>query len=150
MPLIESVGKFKVLQEGEHLIFAARYHWWFDMMAWFHAIFWSWLVGYGFFVFLAKMIDKATTEIAVTDRRVIYKRGWLTLQIDQVNIDRIEGINVHQTFFGRIFNFGDIHVRGTGVGEIYLPKILARPGDFRQALDEARDRNVLAKNKNDD
>ncbi|HCM83608.1 MAG TPA: PH domain-containing protein [Alphaproteobacteria bacterium] len=133
----------RTLQEGEHLIYAARYHWWFDLMAWFHVVFLSWLFGYGFFAFLSKFIEKRTTEICVTDRRVIFRRGWLTLRIDQVNIDRIEGSIVHQTMLGRIFGFGMVIVRGTGVGEIDLPALIANPNDFRRALDEARDRYVM-------
>ena len=139
-------GKFSSLQEGEHLIYAARFHWWFDLVSWMNVIFLSWLVGYGFFYFLHKFIEKWTTEIAITDRRVIFKRGWLTLRIDQVNIDRVEGSIVLQTMFGRIFNFAEVIVRGTGVGEIDLPKLIARPNDFRSALDEARDRYVLKSN----
>lgn len=136
-------SKFRTLQEGEHLIYAGRFHWWHDFNAWMHAILFSWLLGYGFFVFFSKFIIKYTTEMCVTDRRVIYRRGWLTLQIDQVNIDRIEGSIVHQTILGRLFGFGTVIIRGTGVGEIDLPNIIANPNDFRRALDEARDRYVM-------
>lgn len=135
--------RFTTLQEGEHLIYSARFHWWFNVMAWSHVILLSWLAGYGIFVFLNKFIQKATTEICVTDRRVVFRRGWLTLQIDQVNIDRIEGSMVNQTMMGRIFGFGTVIVRGTGVGEIHLPAVIAKPNDFRKALDEARDRYVM-------
>lgn len=139
----DKFGKYRTLQEGEHLIYAARFHWWFDFTAWMHAVFLSWLLGYGFFVFLSKFIEKRTTEICVTDRRVIFRRGWLTLRIDQVNIDRVEGSIVQQTMLGRIFGFGTVIVRGTGVGEIDLPRLIAKPNDFRRALDEARDKYVM-------
>lgn len=143
-------GKFDSLQEGERLIYAARFHWWYDLIAWFHVFLLSWMMGYGLMVFFSYLIQKATTEIAVTDRRVIYKRGWLHLNLDQVNIDRVEGSIVRQDLWGKIFNFGQVIVRGTGVGEIDLPAVIAAPNDFRRALDEARDRNVYKNKSNGD
>lgn len=131
------------LQEGEHLIYVARYHWWYMANAFFNLICFSWLFGYGIYSFIDDMIEKAVTEVAITDRRVIFKRGWLTLRIDQVNIDRVEGSKVFQSALGRLFDFGQVIIRGTGVGEIDLPALIARPNDFRRALDEARDRHMM-------
>lgn len=130
------------LQEGEHLIYVARFHWWYMARAFLNLILWSWALGWGLYTFIDDMIEKAVTEVAITDRRVIFKRGWLTLRIDQVNIDRIEGSKVFQSPLGRLFDFGQVIVRGTGVGEIDLPELIDRPNDFRRALDEARDRNI--------
>jgi len=129
------------LQEGEHLIYVARYHWWYSVDSLLHVIFFSWFFGLGLWMFLDRMIEKAVTEIAVTDRRVIFKRGWLSLQINEVNIDRVEGSAVSQSMLGRLLDFGTVTIRGTGVGEIDLPRLTDRPNDFRRALDEARDRD---------
>jgi hypothetical protein len=135
------------LQEGEHLIYVARFHWLCSVSAWLNAILFSWFFGYGLQSLLNFVIRKASTEIAITDRRVIFKRGWADLHTDQVNIDRIEGSVVNQTMMGRILDYGQVIVRGTGIGEIDLPFLMDKPNDFRRALDEARDRYVLKGNR---
>ena len=87
--------------------------------------------------FATMMIVKATTEIAVTTSRIIYKRGLVARYVGEMSVDRIEGVNVLQTVLGRIFNYGRVMIRGLGVGEVILPPI-ADPLRFRQAVDKAR------------
>ena len=83
------------------------------------------------------MIIKATTEIAITNRRLVYKRGLIARYVGEMNIDRIEGVNVLQGVWGRIFNYGRVMVRGMGVGEVVLPPI-EDPIRFRKAIEKAR------------
>lgn len=128
------------------MIYVARFHWICDVTAWLNAIFLSWLCGYGVMQLVNYLILKSCTEIAITDRRVLFRRGWTFMRVDQVNIDRIEGSIVKQTLLGRILNYGQVVVRGTGVGEIDLPFLTANPNDFRRALDEARNRYVNKSN----
>lgn len=84
------------------------------------------------------MVVRATTEIAVTSARVIYKRGLVARYVGEININRIEGINVFQSFWGRIFNYGMLVIRGLGVGEVILPPI-ADPLTFRKAIEKAKE-----------
>lgn len=83
------------------------------------------------------MIIKITTEIAITNKRLVYKRGLIARYVGEMSIDRIEGVNVLQGVWGRIFNFGRIMVRGMGVGEVVLPPI-EDPIKFRRAIEKAR------------
>ena len=83
------------------------------------------------------MVVKATTEIAITNNRLIFKRGLVARQVGEINIDRIEGVNVLQTIMGRVFNYGRIMVRGMGVGEVVLPPI-EDPIAFRKAIEKAK------------
>lgn len=83
------------------------------------------------------MIIKATTEIAITNKRLVYKRGLIARYVGEMNIDRIEGVNVLQGIWGRIFNYGRVMVRGMGVGEVVLPSI-EDPIKFRKAIEKAR------------
>jgi uncharacterized membrane protein YdbT with pleckstrin-like domain len=57
-----------------------------------------------------------TTEIAVTDRRVIYKTGFISRKTTEMHMDKVESVDVHQSVLGRIFDFGSVIVRGTGSG----------------------------------
>lgn len=91
----------------------------------------------GVFRFAHMMVIKATTEIAVTTSRIIYKRGLVARYVGEMSVDRIEGVNVLQSVLGRIFNYGRIMIRGMGVGEVILPP-LEDPIKFRKAIEKAR------------
>jgi uncharacterized membrane protein YdbT with pleckstrin-like domain len=54
------------------------------------------------------------TEIAVTDRRVIYARGFIQRHSVEVHMDKIESVDVDQSVLGRLFDYGDVTIRGTG------------------------------------
>lgn len=92
---------------------------------------------FGVYSFAIKMVHKATTEIAITDTRLIYKTGVVARNVGEMSIDRIEGVNVLQTVLGRIFNYGRLAIRGMGIGEVILPPI-EDPIAFRQAIEKAR------------
>jgi uncharacterized membrane protein YdbT with pleckstrin-like domain len=49
-----------------------------------------------------------TTEIAVTDRRVIYVQGFFERKSIEVHMNQIESVDVGQTLLGRLFNYGDV------------------------------------------
>lgn len=91
----------------------------------------------GLFFFANMMIIKATTEIAVTTDRLIYKRGLVARQVGELSIDRIEGVSLLQGVLGRIFGYGRVSVRGMGIGEVILPPI-EEPIEFQKAVQESR------------
>lgn len=95
----------------------------------------SFLLGLYFFAHM--MIVKATTEIAVTSERLVYKKGLIARHVGELNVDRIEGVSVRQGVLGRIFGYGRVLIRGMGVGEVLLPSIEA-PIEFRRAIQEAK------------
>jgi uncharacterized membrane protein YdbT with pleckstrin-like domain len=59
-------------------------------------------------------VRRTTTELAVTDQRVIYKTGLLARHTLEMNRARVESVVVDQTVFGRIFGYGTVIVRGVG------------------------------------
>ena len=91
----------------------------------------------GVLKFAHMLVTKITTEIAVTTTRLVYKRGLVARYVGEINIDRIEGITVLQSILGRMFNFGQLVIRGMGVGELILP-VIADPVKFRRAIEKAR------------
>lgn len=74
-----------------------------------------------------------TTEIAVTNRRIIYKRGFVSRKTIEMNMDKVESVDVDQTIIGRMLNFGTITIRGTGAGIEPLRRI-SMPLDLRNAI----------------
>jgi uncharacterized membrane protein YdbT with pleckstrin-like domain len=71
-----------------------------------------------------------TTEVAVTDRRIIYKTGFINRHTVEMHMDKVESVDVDQSILGRLLNYGDITIRGTGETLERLRKIDA-PLDFR-------------------
>lgn len=92
---------------------------------------------FGLFSFARMMVIKATTEIAVTNKRMICKQGLIARHVTEMSVDRVEGVNVYQGILGRIFGYGSLIVRGMGVGEVHLPPI-EQPIAFRQAIEKSK------------
>ena len=63
---------------------------------------------------LGALIRRATTELAVTDRRVIFKTGVLQRHSMEINRSKVETVGVDQSILGRLLSYGTVIVRGTG------------------------------------
>jgi membrane protein YdbS with pleckstrin-like domain len=55
-----------------------------------------------------------TTEIAVTDRRVVLKRGFIRRHTVEMNMQKVESVDVDQSQMGRILDYGSVTIRGVG------------------------------------
>lgn len=128
----------RVLQPGETIVYATKLHWfvylWAILMlviclllaaaAWLTADNQNLNLAFGIaaviFALLAlwsgirAFIRRATTELAVTDQRVIFKTGLLARHTLEMNRGKVESVAVDQSIPGRMFGYGTIVVRGTG------------------------------------
>lgn len=142
-----------VLQSGETVLARGRLHWivfgrgvlflllavvllllpvpvrWHGTVNWLAAL--SALLALPFLVH--GWYDQWITEMAVTSRRIIYKRGLIRRKTAEMNLDKVESVNVSQSILGRIFDYGTIDVRGTG-GGIEGVRSVAEPLRFRSAI----------------
>lgn len=75
------------------------------------------------YLLLRAWIARYSTELVVTDRRIVYKRGLIRRFTAEMNMEKVESVLVDQGILGRIFNYGTITVRGTGGGMEPLPNI---------------------------
>ena len=57
---------------------------------------------------LRAWFERWATEVLVTDRRVIYARGFIQRHTVEINMDKIESVDVDQGIMGRAFNYGDV------------------------------------------
>jgi uncharacterized membrane protein YdbT with pleckstrin-like domain len=89
------------------------------------------IVGLCFWI--VALFHRWTTEIGVTDRRVIYKRGFIARQTAEMQMDKIESVLVDQSFMGRILDYGTLAIRGTGASIENLRRI-ADPIGIRNAI----------------
>jgi uncharacterized membrane protein YdbT with pleckstrin-like domain len=61
-----------------------------------------------------KYLDYATSEFAVTNKRIIIKVGFLKRRTLEMQVQKVETVAVNQGIGARIFGYGDIVVTGTG------------------------------------
>lgn len=94
--------------------------------------------GIGLIFLAMAYIRYKTTELAITTRRVIVKFGFIRRSTVEINISKVESIQVEQEVLGRIFNFGTLIISGAGTAQAPIPGI-SRPMEFRKAFIEAQD-----------
>ncbi|MBV8473187.1 MAG: PH domain-containing protein [Hyphomicrobiales bacterium] len=78
---------------------------------------WIGAAAFGLIAFVAYVrawFRRWTTEIAVTDRRIIFKRGLIRRHTVEMNMQKVESVDVDQTLIGRLFNYGNVTIRGVG------------------------------------
>jgi uncharacterized membrane protein YdbT with pleckstrin-like domain len=92
----------------------------------------------GIIVIIAALIRRSSTELAVTNRRVIAKFGLIARSTVEMNLAKIESVRVEQTVMGRLLGFGSIIVTGTG-STMDPISFVADPIAFRQAIQTATD-----------
>lgn len=81
--------------------------------------------------FFKALIQRWATELAITNRRVIAKVGLIRRKTWEINASKVEGVEVDQSIFGRIFGYGTVTVKGTGGGIVPLRNI-DDPVEFRK------------------
>lgn len=64
-------------------------------------------VGSGF-------VRRNSTEVAVTNRRVLIKSGFISRKTIEVSLSKVESVGVTESALGRMLGYGSVIVRGTG------------------------------------
>lgn len=78
-------------------------------------------------------IQREFTEYSVTTKRVLVKSGLIHRKTIEIMARKIEGIQIVQSPWGRILNYGSIIVVGIGGSQDPLPYIPS-PNHFRQKV----------------
>jgi uncharacterized membrane protein YdbT with pleckstrin-like domain len=90
---------------------------------------------------LAAFIRRVTTEFAVTNHRVIYKKGLLARHTLEINRTKVESVDVDQSIPGRFLGYGTVIVRGTG-GSLEPIRNVSDPLTFRSHITAGDQRAV--------
>lgn len=92
------------------------------------------VVGLGWaFVHLVELM---TSEFAVTTTRLIFKVGLIARYTTELLLSKVESIGVNQGLTGRLFNYGDLTVTGTG-GAREVFRRVRDPIGFRNHVQQA-------------
>lgn len=82
-------------------------------------------------------VRKATSEFAVTTDRVVMKTGLFTRKTIEIQLSKVESVEVSQDVLGRLLNYGAITVSGTG-GTHEPFTLIDDPMAFRKAVRAVR------------
>jgi len=128
------------LIEGEKLLHRARLSWWSQAGLIILGLVLL-VVVIGLFFLIAAWIKMKSTEVAVTNRRVIAKTGFIKRSTVEINLEKVEALRVEQTFLGRMLNYGTIFISGAGTSVAPIHDI-ADPLVFRRKFMEATNRSI--------
>jgi hypothetical protein len=104
------------------------------MFAAWRDFYWAWLllvIPAG--ILLSAAVTVKTSELVITDRRVLIKVGFIQRHTFEMFISKIESVAVFQSMLGRLFNYGTVEIRGTG-GSAESFATIAAPLPFRDAI----------------
>jgi uncharacterized membrane protein YdbT with pleckstrin-like domain len=147
------------LTDGERIVLAGRVSWWTivprtllaiavlvvaavvaGLLSALMPLFWEIavpLVLLIWIVMVARQVFKVlTTEIAITDRRVMSKTGLFRTEVKVTPLDKVNNVNVQQSLFGNLLDYGDIEVTTATAEENdnHLISSLAHADKFRNTL----------------
>ena len=94
--------------------------------------------GLGLILWGVAWVKYRTTEIALTNRRVIVKKGFVSRQTVEINLAKVESIQVDQSMLGRVLNYGSLVIAGGGIPQAPVSGI-SDPIAFRRAFVQAQD-----------
>lgn len=76
-----------------------------------------------------------TTERIITNKRVIYKTGIISVKTEELKNSKVESIEIKQTILGRILDYGTIEFSGTGTSKVYFDNV-DNPAAVKTEIDD--------------
>lgn len=106
--------------------------------------FWIWIIlGLGtlfltWILALAVFLHLKGLERAVTNRRLIQKKGVISRKTDEMRLGSIETVELEQSIFQRLFGAGTVRVTGRGISDVVM-KNIDDPAAVKRTIEEAED-----------
>ncbi|MEY8877585.1 MAG: PH domain-containing protein [Leptothrix sp. (in: b-proteobacteria)] len=94
--------------------------------------------GLGLILWALACVRLRSTEVAVTTRRLIVKHGFIRRRTVEINLHKVESLQVDQGVWGRLLDHGTLVIAGTGSAHAPISGI-AQPMAFRKAFIEAQE-----------
>ena len=127
----------QALTRGESVLHLGRTSWWsLSGYLFFGVVLLP--VGVGLILLALAWVKQRSTELAVTNKRVITKFGFIQRDTVELNIQKVESVQVQQGIMGRMLDFGTIVIAGGGNPQAPVPGI-SDPMGFRRAFLEAQE-----------
>ncbi len=117
------------LNPGELVIRKSGLHW-FEL-AWGILLFWL------IYPPILAILRKVSTEIAVTNKRVIGKQGIISRATLDTPLDKITNVSLNQSLLGRIFNYGSLAITTGGEAREFV--MIGDPAALKRSVSEQID-----------
>ena len=124
-----------VINSKECIKITPRKHPIFLVLKWIWGILGCWLLLIPTIKAIKETIKFFTTEYIVTDQKVYEKYGLISTHTDEMPISKIENVVVQYTFWGKIFNYGTVHIQGANRNGVNFYRIIA-PERVKKELNE--------------
>lgn len=125
----------ETLVSGETILYQAKTSFWSQLGLLVGGFILLFAFGFGLILWIVAFIRYKTTELSFTNRRVVAKIGLIGRQTIELNINKVESLQVSQGVFGRMFNYGTLIISGAGNPQAPISGI-SNPMGFRQAFME--------------
>lgn len=96
-------------------------------------IYWSFVLA-SFICMIVSWLKRNLIEMVCTNKRVVRRTGIVNVTTEELNRERIESVEMRQSIFGRIFNYGDILFSGTGTSKLVF-KFINQPRMMKRIID---------------
>ena len=93
------------------------------------------VVGVALLWALARYVELSANQYVLTDRRLLRIRGIISQSSMDSYLDKINNVEHHQTFWGRLLGFGDVEIDTAGGAELF--PVIGQPLAFKRAVDGA-------------
>ncbi len=87
---------------------------------------------------LADILRWRSEQFVITDRRVLQLQGVLNKSVLDSSLEKINDIELHQSWIGRIFNFGDVEILTANEDGVNRMRAIRGPVEFKRAMQDAR------------
>lgn len=141
----------KHLTKDEVVVYEASYHWIIFLSPAILTLFFvpimlvAYKANYNWIIFLLsililiffieQIIAMLTDEFVITNKRVFIRVGFISRKTLEMNLGKIESINVSQNILGRILGYGSVRVIGTGGTKEPFYRI-SKPLEFKKKCQE--------------
>lgn len=83
----------------------------------------KWIVIFFVIWALYDFLKLYTTEMVITNKRVICRKGVISVKTEELKNTKVESIEIKQSILGRIFGYATIWFSGTGTSKVKFEAI---------------------------
>jgi uncharacterized membrane protein YdbT with pleckstrin-like domain len=62
-------------------------------------------------------------ELGVTNRRLIFKKGIISRETEEMKLSSVETVEINQGIIGRILGYGNIKITGRGISDLLFRNV---------------------------
>lgn len=130
------------LIEGETVVHRGQVSWW-PLTPWILLGILTLVLVVGLGILIWVYVKRRTTELAITNKRVIAKKGFIQRETVEMFLSKVESVHVEQSVTGRLLGYGTVILSGTGVVSSRFDDI-SDPLEFRKRFMSAADKEKAA------